>query len=298
MDTIALLFAFGAAVFWGTYLVPVKKVVLPERPYVLFMGMAMFLVVCAFPFILGHVIQDTYLFALGVLGGLTWGIGNLFSILAVRAIGISRSIPIFIFSLVVNAAWGIMMFKELKGGSILIMAGAVGLVMTGAMMAQMTGQTKGERGKGKRRSGTKAIKFGIAAAAITALFFGTYNAAEKAMDTDPLTGGVGLVLGTAIACTIIGLLWFDSGPFWGGADAKTAGLACLSGILWAIGTLFSIFAMDRIGLARTFPITTLNVIIYLGWGIFYYKEVPKGKIWITIVGTFILFMGVMVVASM
>jgi glucose uptake protein GlcU len=290
MELAGTAFALATALFWGSYLVPVKKVDLEARRFVFLMSIGIGILALALvPFVLPF---DYSLEALSYLflSGILWSMGNLLSIYAVRGLGVARAVPVFSISVIVNAVYGVWIFGEIKTGlevggiflGIFLMVAGVGLAMQGSDLPE-------------KKKGKKSFASLIAMAAATGCFFGSYNAPIKAAAVDPFPAIVGMLAGTAITCFVISFIPFERVKP-SSIGKRETGLGILSGFLWAFGTLLSIFALAMLGLARYFPITLVNVFIYVGWGLLYFKEVDRSLFPKIIAGAIVLFVGATIVA--
>jgi hypothetical protein len=53
-----------------------------------------------------------------------------------------------------------------------------------------------------------------------------------------------------------------------------AGPALLTGALWSVGNLCSIYAVETLGLSVGFPLVQCQLIVSTAWAVLYYREVP------------------------
>ena len=110
MEPLGVALGLLAAVFWGSYLVPVRKYETPEGEFTLSMALGLGIVVVAgLPWILDLKAQpDQLLYSMSA--GLIWSVGNICSLYAVRGLGLSRAVPAFSIAVVINALYGIAIF--------------------------------------------------------------------------------------------------------------------------------------------------------------------------------------------
>lgn len=53
-----------------------------------------------------------------------------------------------------------------------------------------------------------------------------------------------------------------------------AGPALLTGLLWSIGNVCSIYAVQLLGLSVGFPLVQCQLVVSTAWALLYYKEAP------------------------
>ncbi len=81
-------------------------------------------------------------------------------------------------------------------------------------------------------------------------------------------------------------------------EKKAIGLSAASGVIWNIGNLLSVTAISLVGLAKAIPITQSCTLIAVLWGVFYFKEIKKGRDKIQIIiGAIILLSGVAILSQ-
>jgi glucose uptake protein GlcU len=143
--------------------------------------------------------------------------------------------------------------------------------------------------KEQKKRSNRAV---LALALLCAFMFGTYNAPIRATVVDPATSTTGLYIGMVIMSVTLGLI-VRSGrkKKRKRIGAKAFGIAMGSGALWGTGTAFSIYCIDLLGLAVSFPVFLINVLIYVSWGLAYFKEIEKKHSWRVVLGAVLLFVG-------
>ncbi len=253
-----------AGVVWGSYLVPLQRATVDHRAQIDAMGFGCLLLVLPL-LLITQWSPDPRSLLLLLASGVIWGIGNITSIEAARAIGLARAVPIFVISVLVNTVWGALLFGEAPGGSALVatLAG-VGLCLAGVAVVAVARAPGTETAPARRR--------GIGLAVLTAILFGTYNAVAHAATAGPLEATAGLVLGAAIASIACGIA-LRGAVFLRSADGRFfAAPGVVAGFLWAVGTLASLVTIAQVGLIRSFPLFMINVPIYTVWGVLYFKE--------------------------
>jgi glucose uptake protein len=230
---------------------------------------------------------------LSMLAGVIWSFGNVCSLYAVRGLGFSRAIPLFAVATIINAFYGILLFGELISDpmSVGILFLGMALLIAGIVMALSTYESKGKAATGL-----------ILLALVCGFFFGSYNAPIRATTVPPPNATAGLFLGMIITCVALGLVvrsWEkrrstdDSGAL----GRREFLSAMISGVIWGVGTAWSIYSISKIGLALSFPIFQLNILVYIVWGLFYFKEIRKEKFWRVLAGTAIIIIGAVLVVG-
>ena len=101
-------------------------------------------------------LQPQHAAVLGIMSGTVWNIGNLSSIIATSRIGLSLAYPIFQCGLFVSGAWGILLFKEMRGRDTLMYCLA-GLVLMAGVVMLTAAKEPGEAGDGSSKAGGIAM---------------------------------------------------------------------------------------------------------------------------------------------
>lgn len=303
MDPIGILFAIMAAIFWGTYLVPVKTVRMGEGDFTLAMAAGVGVLTLAVSPWLVELAAEPGELLLAFLAGVIWSGGNICSLYAVRGLGLSRATPIIATEVILTTAYGILLFGELgwDTGAILMLCAGIAMILVGVVMAVSTYRDK-----------AKGPGWVVSIAVLTAILFGTYNVPIKATTVGPDTATAGLFLGMVVTSAAIGLFVrihqrraataAAAGAAGAAGDRNRTGmdrwgmlLAMSCGVTWGVGTAFSIYAIDLVGLALSFPFFLTNILIYVGWGLFYFKEVDMELRWRVVVGAIVLVLGATIV---
>lgn len=78
-----------------------------------------------------------------------------------------------------------------------------------------------------------------------------------------------------------------------------AGPALLTGVLWSLGNLCSIWAVQHLGLSVGFPLVQCQLIVSTAWAVLYYREVPAGSrsLWMFVGSTLVVVAGMMLLAA-
>lgn len=278
METLGFLAAGVSAFVWGAYIVPFKKSGSSNLiQFQMLMTVGVFIFAVAATILLGYSLD---LNIYGIVGGLMWATANAISLGAVKSLGMSRAMPMWISVVILTSfLWGAFVFQELSAGLLMGMLGII-LIITGVVLIGTTGNTESENPrKGILLSIISGIIFG---SQLVPLLLGNLSA-----DTFFFPMSFGIFL--------FGVAYFI---FKGQSFQKEAiGASLLSGGLWSLGNLLSIVAVSLIGLAKGVPITQGAVIFAVLWGVFYFKEVKKtSDIKKVLLGVFVLLSGVVILS--
>ena len=249
MNSLGFASAVAAAVSWGTFFVPVRKVKVGniwELQGATGVGVILFAIPVGF--LWGFEILPS-----GLLSGAIWAAGNILALYSVRLIGLSRTSPFLAgFSILVSFLWGILFFGE-KFHYLILAITAVGLLLGGLPFIANT---------------TKDLlvqKKGYLLAAASGLIGGSYVIPMQA--THSLQSGF---FSSSLSIFAIGIpLLFVSRRF----IKKEIAAGILSGSLFNIGSLTVLIAVGLIGITVAYPISQTATLFAVSWGILYFKEI-------------------------
>jgi glucose uptake protein GlcU len=130
------------------------------------------------------------------------------------------------------------------------------------------------------------------------LFWGAYFVPIKiaplldpASDLSSLTFLSGLALG---GCFPGFVLWFfQRGK---ARDIKSFSAGFLSAALWVGGMAFFLLAIQWLGLSRAVPIVNANSLVYAGWSLLVFKEIPFSQTPKVLGGTLLALGGIILLA--
>lgn len=278
MENLGLITALGAAIAWGTFMVPFKKsnslnIVQFQAVMAISIGLSGLLAA----FLLGYPINFNWF---GLLSGVLWGSASSLLLIAVFNLGITKAIPLISALVIIfSFLWGALVFHELS--SIVAGFAGVGLIILGVVLISAIGGTK-----------SKNVKKGLLAAFAGGLIFGSQLAPIRWANIEakeaffPMCFGI-LVSGLLIA-VIRKIHW----------ENKAVGAGLLSGLIWNMGNLLSLISLSIIGLAKMGPVSQSATLIAVLWGLFYFKEVTKYRDKLQILaGTIILLAGVIILGG-
>ncbi len=271
-ELLGIISALIAALAWGSYIVPMKKIKQPK----IFSFQAL---MCSGVFLLSLILVPILKYSFNfnffaMFSGFFWAIGNVLSLIAVRESGLSRAMPIWVAGVVlIPFLVGISYFHESVKSLILGLIGSIFIAIGASIVAISS--------RDKKRGNIKGILFAVMAG----LFFSVYIVLIKLNNLIANESFFPISLGILICGWII----FAIKP--SKIQRNTILNSLIGGSIWNIGNLASLFAIMYIGLAG-FPLTQLAVLVGTVWGLFYFKEVKeKNKIVKIIVGAIVLILG-------
>lgn len=249
MNSLGLLSAVGAAICWGTFFAPVKKVKVTDISQLQgATGIGVILFAIPIGFFWGFQILPA-----GLLSGAIWAAGNILALYSVRLIGLSRTSPFLAgFSILMSFLWGILYFDE-KFNYMVLAIIAVGLLLGGLIFISNTSKNQPIQKKGY----LVAVASGVVG--------GSYVIPLQA--THSLQAGF---FSSSLAIFAIGIpLLFLSRKF-----VKREMIAgTLSGFLFNIGSLSVLIAVGLIGITVAYPISQTATLFAVSWGVLYFKEI-------------------------
>jgi glucose uptake protein len=249
LNSLGFLSAVAAAVNWGTFFVPIRKVNVANIWQLQgATGIGVILFAIPIGFLWGFEILPS-----GLLSGAIWVAGNLLALYSVRLIGLSRTSPFLAgFSTLVSFLWGILYFDE-KFNYFILAIVAVGLLLGGLPFISNT--TKG----------LPIQKKGYLLAAASGLVGGSYVIPIQA--THSLQSGF---FSSSLSIFVIGIpMLFLSRRF----IKKEIMAGVLSGGLFNVGSLSVLIAVGLVGITVAYPISQTATLFAVSWGILYFKEV-------------------------
>ncbi len=253
MTDFGLLFAALAAISWGTFFVPIRKVGV-TNVWQLQGATSFGILLFAIPigFFWGFEIQLS-----GFFSGLIWTAANLLALYSVKLIGLARTSPLLAgFSIITAFVWGTAFFGETFDSLVLALV-AIGLLLSGLPLV-----SSGEKNPTVQKSG-------YFTAVASGLIGGSYIIPMQATQT--LESGF---FSLSLSIFAIGIpLFFFARRFI--KKETIAGL--VSGILFNLGSLSVLVAVGLIGITTAFPISQTATLFAVSWGILYFKEIVQKR---------------------
>ena len=276
MENPGFLAAIGAAIAWGTFMVPFK--IAKSDKLILFQAVMSVGILASgliLSVILGYSLRPNIY---GFVAGILWAAANSIALTAIFNLGLSRAAPL-VSSLVVISSflWGALVFGEMPAGMIMGFAGIV-LIVLGVILSSATGNLEGQN-----------AKQGLFAAVAAGLIFGSQLVPLKVGNVSTgdffLSVSLGIFI-TAMMMAMVRKIRFST-------EVLKEGL--ISGAIWNIGNLLSLISLSLIGLSKMGPISQTATLVAVFWGLFYFKEItkPKAKLQV-LTGAVILLGGVII----
>ena len=251
MTDLGLFFAAFAAISWGTFFVPVRKVGI-KNIWQLQGATSIGVLLFAIPvgYFWGFEIQLG-----GLVGGVIWTIANLLALYSVRLIGLARTSPLLAGSSIISSfVWGTTFFNETFDSLILALT-AIGLLLVGLQLV-----VNGEKG-------SYIQKRGYFVAIASGLIGGTYIIPMQVTQT--LQSGF---FSSSLSIFVIGIPMFLLARKFIKRET-IAGI--ISGSLFNLGSFSVLIAVGLIGITIAFPIAQTATLFAVSWGMFYFKEVIR-----------------------
>ena len=253
MIDLGLLFAALAAISWGTFFVPVRKVGVTnvwQLQGATSFGVLLFAIPIGFFW--GFEIQLS-----GLFSGIIWTVANLLALYSVKLIGLARTSPLLAgFSIITSFVWGVVFFGETFDSLVLALA-AIVLLLCGLPLV-----SSGEKNPSIQKKG-------YFIAVTSGLIGGSYIIPMQATQT--LQSGF---FSLSLSIFAIGIpLFFFARRFI--KKETVAGL--VSGILFNLGSLSVLVAVGLIGITIAYPISQTATLFAVSWGILYFKEIVQKR---------------------
>lgn len=249
--------ALVSAAMFGSQFVPLKKVKNPDMlHYSAFMYAAIFLASVAFSLLLGFPLALNYF---GLAAGLVWSAGNMLQIFSISRIGLAKAtaIPLGIV-LVSNFAQGTLYFREPL--NFIIGAAGIAVFILGIFLVS--------RSRGDEKADSLGLGYAFAAGILfsTPAFLFKLGALPESQFLFPMGFGILLSCISLFALKVRKMKTEEAKP------------ALVSGIMWSIGMLTTLYAILFLGLAIGAPLTQLGLLVGVLWGLFYFREIKDVSI--------------------
>jgi len=275
LDPLGFGLALLAMVLFGLYMVPRKVCGLRDFDFVLSMSVGAVVTTQAVQFAVHHgslppasVTGAWLAFSCGPI----WALGILFYTLSVSQMGLALATPIKNTTAVLGTLIGLLVFSEWRQTSPLpAMVGSV-LVVGCAVVLGRCGEQSEKR--------SCVTPLGVVYALLAAVFFAAYTiplrfAQKASVDSYELLALMGL--GTLFGSTALFVLFTRDRRRWFREPMRHHLWAALAGAVWASATLAMAHAIERVGLAVTWPVTNLNTIVTVAAGIVIFHEIDLKK---------------------
>ncbi|MEC3335061.1 RhaT/GlcU family sugar-proton symporter [Bacillus cereus] len=268
-----ILLAILPALFWGS--IVLFNVKLGGGPYSQILGTTLGALVFSIGvYIFIKPVLTPMVIIIGIISGLFWALGQANQLKSINLIGVSKTMPISTgMQLVSTTLFGVIVFHEWSTttsvvlGVLALLCIIIGIVLTSL-------QSKEE--KNDKQTGN--FKKGIVILLISTLGYLVYVVITLTIRLFGIDGWSAL-LPQAIGMVLGGiLLTFKHQPF-----NKYAIRNIIPGLIWAAGNMFLFISQPRVGVATSFSLSQMGIVISTLGGIFILGEKKTKRQFIAIV---------------
>ncbi|WP_144502581.1 RhaT/GlcU family sugar-proton symporter [Bacillus thuringiensis] len=265
-----ILLAILPALFWGS--IVLFNVKLGGGPYSQILGTTLGALVFSIGvYIFIKPVLTPVMIIVGIISGLFWALGQANQLKSIDLIGVSKTMPISTgMQLVSTTLFGVIVFHEWSTttsvvlGVLALLCIIIGIVLT----SLQNKEEKNDEQKGN-------FKKGIVMLLISTLGYLVYVVIIRLFGIDGwsalLPQAIGMVLGGI-------LLTFKHQPF-----NKYAIRNIIPGLIWAAGNMFLFISQPRVGVATSFSLSQMGIVISTLGGIFILGEKKTKRQFIAIV---------------
>ncbi|MFC7372726.1 GRP family sugar transporter [Fictibacillus iocasae] len=252
-----IILALVTAVCWGSIVLLSEKLGGDEHSQTLGMtfGALIFAVVAYF---ITQPKLDSETFAVGLVSGLFWVIGQRNQFASVDHLGVSKIVPLSTgMQLFGTTLFGVLIFKEWETSrEILIGVISIAAIIAGAVFTSL--KDKNEQGKDSN------YKKGLTVLLVSTVGFVGYVILIRWFEID----GWKAILPQAIGMLLGGMMLSLGHSAWN----KFAVRNILTGFLWSTGNITLLLSLPMIGVATSFSLSQTGIVISTLGGIFILKE--------------------------
>ncbi|MER2170508.1 MAG: RhaT/GlcU family sugar-proton symporter [Psychrobacillus psychrodurans] len=252
-----ILLAILPAIFWGS--IVLFNVKLGGGPYTQTLGTTIgALIFSTVIYIVVHPPLTPLIFIVGIVSGLFWALGQSNQLKSIDYIGVSKTMPISTgMQLVSTALFGVIVFREWSTTKTIIL-GVLALIfiVIGIVLTTL------ESEKNKEQSGQ--FKKGIITLIISTIGYLVYVVVARLFNVS----GWSALFPQAIGMVIGGLiLTYKHKPF-----NKYVIRNIIPGLIWAAGNMFLFISQPKVGVATSFSLSQMGIVISTLGGIFIIGE--------------------------
>lgn len=253
-----IFYALLPAIFWGSLVLVNVKI--GGGPYTQTLGTTLGALLFSIGlYIYDPVHLDMKTIIIGLISGFFWVLGQGGQLKTIDVIGVSKTLPISTgMQLVATTLFGALIFKEWDSGkSVTLGIIALVLIVTGVIFTSIKGKNEKDDDKGNLKKGILTLlvsTFGYLVYVVIVRLFGIDGWSVL------LPQGIGMVIGGLV-------LTAKHKPF------NTYALKnILPGLIWAAGNMFLFISQDKVGVATSFTLSQMSVVVATLGGIFILKE--------------------------
>lgn len=268
-------YALMAMALYGVYMAPRKNSNIPQGSFTFWMGFGILITTSAIGFIMekGLPTVNPSHYLLTVASGIVWGTGTLAYSSAVKHIGLSRSTPIKNTSAILGTLFGIIFFHEFGFTKVIpmlmVILGSIAIVVSATILGRIESFDGGDDD-----AGPSSALVGVISSIWAAIAYSAYTIPMKITYAEGVTPSAFLFYmgqGCFIGMTALSLiLKAHLNPI--RSSWRDRGMAGLSGLMWAVGSLCANLAVKLIGVAVTWPLTK-STVVAIAYGVLILKEV-------------------------
>ncbi|MGG4266937.1 RhaT/GlcU family sugar-proton symporter [Peribacillus simplex] len=253
-----ILLALLPALFWGS--IVLFNVKLGGGPYSQTLGTTIGALIFSIGiFIFADIKLSLLVFGVGVVSGLFWAVGQANQLKSIDLMGVSKTMPISTgLQLISTTLFGVIVFHEWSTMKAIIL-GVLALVfiIIGIVLTSLEDKESKEGKKGN-------LKKGIVILLISTFGYLVYVVIARLFDVN----GWAALFPQAIGMVIGGLLLtFKHKPF-----NKYAIRNIIPGLIWAAGNMFLFISQPRVGVATSFSLSQMGIVISTLGGIIILRE--------------------------
>ncbi|MCM3782346.1 GRP family sugar transporter [Neobacillus mesonae] len=254
-----ILFALLPALFWGS--IVLFNVKIGGGPYSQTLGTT----IGALLFSIGLYIYDPMdldakTIIIGLISGFFWVIGQGGQLKTVDLIGVSKAFPISTgMQIIATTLFGALVFGEWSSNKAIVLGIlAMIFIVAGVVLTSISDKSE------QKSEGQSNFKKGILTLLVSTLGFLTYAVVIRLFDVDGwsalLPQGIGMFVGGLV-------LTSRQRPF----NYYTV-KNILPGLIWAAGNMFMFISQKQVGVATSYTLSQMSVVVATIGGIFILKE--------------------------
>lgn len=272
-----ILLALIPALCWGS--IVLFNVKLGGGPYSQTLGTTIGALIFSLAiYLFVHPVVTPFIFLIGAVSGLFWALGQSNQLKSIALMGVSKTMPISTgMQLTATAIFGVIVFHEWSTlTTVLLGSAAIVLIIVGIVLSSLKGEKEDEK-EGQ-------LKKGIAILVVSTIGYLIYVVVIRLFDINSWSAifpqAVGMVIGGVI-------LTFKHKPF-----NKYAIRNIIPGLIWATGNLFLFISQPKVGVATSFTLSQMGIIISTFGGILLLGEKKTKKQLIgIIIGSILIILG-------
>jgi len=252
-----ILLAILPAIFWGS--IVLFNVKLGGGPYSQTLGTTIgALIFSAVIYFVIHPVLTPLIFIVGIVSGLFWAVGQSNQLKTIGYIGVSKTMPISTgMQLVSTTLFGVIVFREWSTtATVLLGILALIFIVIGIVLTSL------ESEKNDEQSGQ--FKKGIMTLIISTIGYLVYVVIARVFNVDGWTALFPQAIGMFIGGLI---LTYKHKPF-----NKYTVRNIIPGLIWASGNMFLFISQPKVGVATSFSLSQMGIVISTLGGIFLLGE--------------------------